>query len=82
MTAVFVHGVPEDQHLWDELRAELPHAQTAALNLPGFGAPLPEGFSATKDGYLAWLVHERDIEPHCTACPLKPQCCPGQPMPR
>lgn len=26
--------------------------------MPGFGTPLPAGFAATKEGYLAWLCDE------------------------
>ena len=58
MTAVFVYGVPEDAHLWDDLRAELPDVPSVALSLPGFGRPLPEGFDATKEAYVAWLAAE------------------------
>jgi pimeloyl-ACP methyl ester carboxylesterase len=58
MTSVFVHGVPEDRHLWDDLRAELTDRSTVALGLPGFGEPVPQGFEATKEAYVAWLVGE------------------------
>jgi pimeloyl-ACP methyl ester carboxylesterase len=58
MTIAFVHGVPEDLHIWDEVRSELGDRETVALGLPGFGTPLPDGFTATKEGYLAWLGDE------------------------
>ena len=59
MTTVLVHGVPEDLHIWDELRSELRDRETVALGLPGFGGtPLPAGFAATKDNYAAWLAAE------------------------
>lgn len=58
MTAVFVHGVPEDHHLWDDLRAGLPGVDSVALDLPGFGTPIPDGFSPTKESYAAWLVSQ------------------------
>ena len=29
-----------------------------ALSPPGFGAPVPDGFGATADEYLAWLIAE------------------------
>ena len=58
MSAVFVHGVPEDAHLWDDLRTQLPDHETSALNLPGFGVPVPDGFEATKEGYVGWLIAE------------------------
>ncbi len=54
---VLLHGVPETSALWNELRAALDHDSTA-LSLPGFGTERPEGFSATKDAYLEWLVRE------------------------
>lgn len=52
---VFVHGVPETSALWDGVRSEL-HGDSVALALPGFGCARPEGFGATKDEYVAWLV--------------------------
>jgi pimeloyl-ACP methyl ester carboxylesterase len=58
MTIALVHGVPEDLHIWDDLRAELPDRETVALGMPGFGTALPAGFAATKEGYLAWLCDE------------------------
>jgi pimeloyl-ACP methyl ester carboxylesterase len=58
MTIVLVHGVPETPAVWDHLRAELGHPDIEALRLPGFGAPRPEGFGATKEEYVAWLVAE------------------------
>ncbi len=62
MPAVFVHGVPETAALWNGLRAHLDGA-SIALDLPGFGAPRPAGFGATKDEYAQWLVDElRRIE--------------------
>jgi pimeloyl-ACP methyl ester carboxylesterase len=54
---VFVHGVPETSALWDGVRAELGE-DSVALALPGFGCARPEGFGATKDEYVAWLVAE------------------------
>ncbi|HTZ07994.1 MAG TPA: alpha/beta hydrolase, partial [Acidimicrobiales bacterium] len=32
--------------------------ESATLSPPGFGAPVPEGFGATSDDYLRWLVEE------------------------
>src|SRR4051794_22234627 len=58
MTAVFVHGVPETVALWDGLRRRPGRDDTIALGLPGFGSPRPDGFSATKDEYVSWLVRE------------------------
>ncbi|MGH3585236.1 MAG: alpha/beta fold hydrolase, partial [Pseudonocardia sp.] len=59
MTAVFVHGVPETSAVWNGVRAHLdnaPGSGTVALDLPGFGAPRPAGFAATKDDYAGWLA--------------------------
>jgi pimeloyl-ACP methyl ester carboxylesterase len=54
-TAVFVHGFPQTSRIWDALRGVLDR-DTIALALPGFGAPRPAGFTATKDAYAAWLA--------------------------
>ena len=58
MTLVFVHGNPECASIWDPLLAELGRDAVVALSPPGFGAPVPDGFGATSDDYLAWLVGE------------------------
>jgi pimeloyl-ACP methyl ester carboxylesterase len=58
MTKVLVHGVPETAAVWDPLRAELDRSDIEAVRLPGFGAPLPSGFAATKEEYVTWLVAE------------------------
>ena len=56
MTAVFVHGVPETPAVWSGLLAALDRPDSAALWLPGFDGVRPEGFGATMDEYVAWLV--------------------------
>ena len=58
MPAVFVHGVPETPAVWDGLRSHLHRDDVIALQLPGFGCPRPDGFGATKEEYVAWLVDE------------------------
>lgn len=58
MPAVLVHGVPETPVLWDPLRSHLSRTDVVALQLPGFGCPKPEGFGATKEEYVAWLVDQ------------------------
>ncbi|HZB72418.1 MAG TPA: alpha/beta hydrolase [Acidimicrobiales bacterium] len=58
MTVVLVHGVPETAVLWDPLREVLGRSDVEALSLPGFGTPRPEGFGATKEEYVDWLVGE------------------------
>jgi pimeloyl-ACP methyl ester carboxylesterase len=54
---VFVHGVPETAAIWRKVRATV-DAESVALELPGFGCARPEGFAATKDAYVEWLVEE------------------------
>lgn len=56
MPAVFVHGVPETAAVWDWLRARLRRPDSVALQLPGFGCPRPEGFDASKEAYVDWLI--------------------------
>lgn len=54
---VLLHGVPETADLWDDVREHLDQP-SIALQLPGFGCPRPDGFSATKDAYVDWLLAE------------------------
>jgi pimeloyl-ACP methyl ester carboxylesterase len=58
MTIVLVHGVPETPAVWDPLVADLGRSDIDALRLPGFGAPRPKGFGATKEEYVTWLIGE------------------------
>ena len=58
MPVVLVHGNPETDAIWDELRTHLGRDDVIALSPPGFGAPVPDGFGGTSDDYLAWLVSE------------------------
>ena len=58
MTAVFVHGVPETPVVWRGLLAALDLPDSVALSLPGFDGIRPEGFGATMDEYVAWLVSQ------------------------
>ena len=61
MTVVLVHGVPETAAVWDLLVEELVDAgesDVRRLSPPGFGAPVPDGFAATMDGYRDWLAAE------------------------
>jgi pimeloyl-ACP methyl ester carboxylesterase len=57
VTVVFVHGFPETRGIWTPLRGILGRP-SVALALPGFGAPRPRGFAATKDAYADWLEGE------------------------
>ncbi|WP_439381296.1 alpha/beta fold hydrolase [Amycolatopsis lexingtonensis] len=60
MPAVFVHGNPETAAVWDLLLAELAPSRPdlVCLSPPGFGAPLPAGFGATRVEYRDWLIGE------------------------
>lgn len=60
MPAVLVHGVADTHELWDPVRGHLPRDDLVALDLPGFGCPVPRGFRATKEDYLDWLVAQLD----------------------
>jgi pimeloyl-ACP methyl ester carboxylesterase len=62
MPAVFVHGVPDTAAFWAPVLAELTRDDKVALALPGFGCPVPDGFGATKEEYVAWIEQQlRDI---------------------
>jgi pimeloyl-ACP methyl ester carboxylesterase len=56
MPVVFVHGVPDTQRVWDAVVSRLVRKDVVTLSLPGFGCPLPIGFSATKEAYGEWLL--------------------------
>ncbi len=56
MPAVFVHGVPDTARLWDDVRGHLSRSDVVTPSLPGFASPVPEGFDATKEAYVDWLV--------------------------
>jgi pimeloyl-ACP methyl ester carboxylesterase len=58
MPAVLVHGVPDTHRLWDKLRAHLARRDVLTPSLPGFDAPVPAGFDATKEAYVDWLIGE------------------------
>ena len=58
---VFVHGNPETAAIWGPLISQLERASLRTLSPPGFGAPAPEGFSATADAYFDWLVGELEV---------------------
>ncbi|MEY2465285.1 MAG: hypothetical protein QOH64_3423, partial [Acidimicrobiaceae bacterium] len=58
MTRVLVHGVPETAEIWETLVSHLADGDVVTLSLPGFGCPRPDGFGATKEEYVEWLVGE------------------------
>ncbi|MDQ6673678.1 MAG: alpha/beta hydrolase [Chloroflexota bacterium] len=56
MPIVLVHGNPETDAIWDDLRQHLGRDDVVALSPPGFGSPVPDGFGATSDDYMVWLA--------------------------
>lgn len=58
MTVVLVHGNPETDAVWGPLVDALELTDVGLLSRPGFGAPLPDGFSATFLSYRDWLIDE------------------------
>jgi len=56
MPAVFVHGVPDTERVWRGLIARLGRPDVVTVSLPGFGCAAPDGWSATKDAYVDWLL--------------------------
>jgi pimeloyl-ACP methyl ester carboxylesterase len=54
--AVFVHGNPETSAVWGPLLGKLGRSDVVCLSPPGFGAPLPDGFSAGMNDYRDWLI--------------------------
>src|SRR5258707_12219110 len=63
MPAVFVHGVPDTHRVWTALASRLTRKDVVTLSLPGFGCPVPEGFDATKDAYVDWLLGQLACQP-------------------
>ncbi len=58
MPAVLVHGVPDTAESWAPLVARLTRNDVTCVRLPGFAAPVPDGFGCTKDEYADWLAGE------------------------
>lgn len=58
MPAVFVHGNPETDAIWVSLFEALQRTDVIALSPPGFGAPVPAGWTATRREYIDWLTEE------------------------
>jgi pimeloyl-ACP methyl ester carboxylesterase len=56
MPVIFVHGVPDTYRVWDRVRSRLSRTDIATLALPGFDSPVPAGFTATKEEYVAWII--------------------------
>jgi Predicted hydrolases or acyltransferases (alpha/beta hydrolase superfamily) len=60
MPAVFVHGVPDTEQMWDPLLEVLDRQDIIRLSLPGFRTDVPDDWAATKEAYAAWLEGELD----------------------
>jgi pimeloyl-ACP methyl ester carboxylesterase len=58
MNPLFVHGVPETFHIWEDVLERLGLSLDHALSLPGFLEDADPGFEATKDDYVDWLIAE------------------------
>ena len=60
---LFIHGVPDSPAIWRPLLAALDLRDTpvAVPALPGFTAPLPAAFAATKEAYADWAVGEAEV---------------------
>lgn len=58
MPVVYVHGVPDTQRVWAPIIDRLARTDVVTLSLPGFAVPAPDGFSATKEAYVDWLIGE------------------------
>ena len=58
MTVVLVHGNPETDAIWGPLLDALGRDDVVRLSPPGFGAALPDDFSATYLAYRDWLEGE------------------------
>ncbi|MBJ7440819.1 MAG: alpha/beta hydrolase [Sphingopyxis sp.] len=59
---LFLHGVPDSPAIWRPLLAALDLGDTpvAVPALPGFSAPLPAGFPATKEAYADWAIGQAE----------------------
>ena len=57
MPALLVHGNPDSHLLWEPV---IPHLdgdrKVVAVDLPGFAEPAPDGFPATKESYVDWII--------------------------
>ncbi len=56
MPAFFVHGVPETHRLWTPVIDRLGRKDILAVILPGFSSTVPNGFDASKEAYVEWLI--------------------------
>ena len=60
-TIVLVHGVPETDAIWRPLIRALEERtdnKVMAISPPGFGAPVPDGFTPSREAYTSWLADQ------------------------
>ena len=62
MSIILVHGVPMTSALWRPLVDVLDRDDVIALDLPGFKEPPPDGWPATKEAYVDWLIGRLEQE--------------------
>ena len=58
MPVVLVHGVMDTHRIWDGVRRHFTTADVITPSLPGFDAPVPANFDASKEAYVDWLIGE------------------------
>ena len=63
MSAILIHGVPDTFRVWDAVIHQLSRKDVVALALPGFDSAVPDGFKATKEEYVAWIIQQLEREP-------------------
>lgn len=56
MPAVLVHGIPDTYRVWNRVRTHLKRSDIIAIELPGFGTPVPDGLTITADNYVDWII--------------------------
>jgi pimeloyl-ACP methyl ester carboxylesterase len=58
MPALLVHGNPDSHLLWERVIEHLDGvaADVVAVDLPGFAEAASDGFPATKEAYVDWLI--------------------------
>jgi pimeloyl-ACP methyl ester carboxylesterase len=54
---ILLAGHPETTMIWEPLAERLQEAPLI-WGLPGYGTPMPLGFTPTKEGYLTWLIEK------------------------
>ena len=63
MPAIFIHGVPDTYRVWTPVLQHIDRSDVLTLALPGFDSPTPEGFTATKEEYVDWIIAQLEQQP-------------------